>query len=275
MTPRARFWSTEKAYWETLPLPRFLGMSVLVLVCLCVNPLLPFVAYALQLWASAWNWRDHWASVRATATPGLVFVCCLIVLALLDHIHFWIVPSLVSSVQHVWQAHLPGDLSLSPLDLHALFARVVLLLPLAPGLALLYEYIAPRTQIQPRRILLQRDLVPASLPPTAPAPAPGPTPEPKPESVAATPPPAQPAPSPAKKSAPTQKQPPLHRKKPQPGAQPATGTVEQMTIDGFLAPDAPASQKPVETKTAQKPSQHPTPAPKPPDEPIDWDDVLE
>lgn len=48
MTPRARFWSKEKAHWEALPLAPFTWMSVLVLGSLCVNPLLPIIAYALQ-----------------------------------------------------------------------------------------------------------------------------------------------------------------------------------------------------------------------------------
>jgi hypothetical protein len=252
----------------------FIWMLVLAAVAGCLNLLLPFVAYALQLWASTWKWRDRWASLRALAPPGIVLVCCLVVLALLDHAHFWIVPTFVSSGQSFWQAYLPGDLSLSPLDLHALVARLVLLLPLAPGLALLYEYVAPRTRTQPRRILLQADLVVTPIAPPAATPSPGqpttPTSEP---SVAPTPPTAQPAPPP------TQKQPPLHRKKQQPGAQSVAGTVEQITIDSFLTPDvkaSPASQKPTETKTAKQPSQHSTPPPpKPPDEPIDWDNVLE
>ena len=274
MTPRAPFWTQEKEHWLTIDMAPFIWISVCTLLAMVfLNLLLPFVAYALQLWASAWNWRDRWASVRAMATPGIVFVCCLVVLALLDHAQFWIVPPIVSSVQSAWQAHLPGDLSLSPLDLHALVARLVLLLPLAPGLALLYEYIDPRTRTQPRRILRQADLVAPPIAPPTSAPAPGPAPEP----VAPAPPAAQPAPPSGKNSAAATKQQPLHRKKQQPGAQPAAGTVEQMTIDSFLAPDAqasPTSQNLTETKASKKPSQHSTPKP-PPDEPIDWDNVLE
>ena len=51
-----------------------------------------------------------------------------------------------------------------------------------------------------------------------------------------------------------------------------------MTIDSFLAPDAPGTpaQQPSETKAPQQTSQHSNPKPPPdPDEPIDWDDVLE
>jgi hypothetical protein len=235
------------------PLAPFIWMSILALISLCVNPLLPFIAYALQLWASTWNWRDRWASVRAMATPGIVFVCCLVVLALLDQAHVWIVPPTISNVQSAWQAHLLGDLSLSPLDLHSLVARLILLLPLAPGLALLYEVIAPRTQTQPRRILLLDDLVPpiAALP-TAADQAPEPTPEPI-------------APEPA----------PLTPKK-QPSRRKRSGTQPdaQMTIDSFLAPETAAAttQKSTETKAMKQPPQHSTPQP---ETPIDWDNVLE
>ncbi len=263
MTPRT-LWTREKEHWEALPLAPFTWMSAIFLVSLCVNPLLPFVAYALQRWAAAWNWRDRWASVRTMATPGMIFVCCLLIVVLLDHTHFWVIPQVVNSVQSAWQGSLPGDLSLSPLDVRSLVARLLLFLPLAPGLALLYEYVAPRTQLHQHRILRQSDLLtPPIAPPTA-----APPPDPAPAPVAPAP-PEQPAPPPKKQSVPAAKQ-PLHRKKHQPDA----GTVEQMTIDSFLAPAAPGAQKPAETKTAKKPSQHLTP-PKPPDKPIDWDNVLE
>lgn len=271
MTPRARFWKKEKAHWQELPLAPFTWMCILVLVSLCLSPLLPFVAYALQRWASAWNWRDRWASVRTLATLGIGFVCCLVVLALLDQMHFWLVPPIVSRMQNVWQTHLPGDLSLSPFDLHALAARLALLLPLAPGLALVYEYLDPRTRTQPRRILLQADLVPTPLPPAASVPPTGlaSPPEAKPASAASAP-PEQPAPPPTRKSVPPAKKPqPLHRKKLQPGAPAsAANAVEQMTIDSFLTaadPAAPGSPKTTEAKAPKRP----------PDEPIDWDNVLE
>lgn len=278
MTPRTRFWENEKVYWQDMPLAPFIWMLGIIVVSACISLLLPVLAYALQLWASSWNWRDRWATLRSLATPGLVFVCCLLLLGLLDHAQFWIIPFLISSVQGFWQTHLPGNLSLSPLDFHALVARLILWLPLAPGLALLYEYLAPRTRTHPRRILLQGDLVtPPLAPPTATAPAPAQ--EVTPEPVAPPPSAAQPAPAPAQKSAPTaqkKKQPPLHRKQQQPGTQPAD-TVEQMTIESFLAPDtqaAAAAQKTTETKATSQPSRQATPKP-PPEEPTDWDNVLE
>ncbi len=216
------FWTKEKQHWRELPLAPFTWLLLTGVFAFCFNPLLPIAAYALQVWASNWNWRDRWASIRSLATPGIVFVFCLTVLALLDHAQIWIIPALIGSLQATWVALLPGTLSLTPLDLHDMLARLVLLLPLAPGLTLLYEYIDPRTQTRPKRILTPADLIePSAKPEPAPIATPPPGPQPA---------PLEPAAPTEEKTPPNtagKQRTPLHRKK-------ATVGAEQMTMTASL-----------------------------------------
>ena len=151
---RSRF-KDEWNHWVDMPLPRFCLLVLPTLIFVLINPLLPLVAYALYLWAGAsWTWRDRWASVWLWAKQGSVFVTFLIGIAWLAAAHLWFFPDVVAVLQTLWHTYVPGELSLSPFDGHALLARSVLLLPLAPALSLFYEWIDPRTQMH-----LQRDLL--------------------------------------------------------------------------------------------------------------------
>lgn len=236
--------------------PRRLGLLVLPSILLFViSPLLPMAAYALWLWASrSWAWRDRWASVTFWAKQGGVVVAFVLVLAALGATHVWIVPQLTEAAQAWWRTHLPGDLSLSPLDPHALPARTLLLLPLAPALTLLYEYLDPRTQVQPQRRLTAADLVeptPTAAPPTS---------SPRPQ-ARANPAPARSAPSTEQKRKSTRKPP------------------QQMTIEGLLAPTPAQAAQPPPTPEVEKKTTPPEPPPAethPPTFPdIDWNDVAE
>lgn len=72
----------------------------------------------------------------------------------------WFFPGAPALLQHAWSAYLPGVLDLCPLDDRDLLARSFLLLPLAPALSLYYEWVDPRTEPEPRRVLTPTDLVP-------------------------------------------------------------------------------------------------------------------
>jgi hypothetical protein len=245
-----------KAEWqhvEGLPMPRFLLLFLPTILLIVISPLLPITAYALQRWASgSWAWRDRWASVTSWAKQGGVLVALILIYAALSAAQVWIFPGLTAALQAFWRAYLPGELSLSPLDIHSLFARTLLLLPLAPALALLYERIDPQTRVQPQRVLTPADLA-----------------EP-------TPPAAVPSASPTKQGAP-----PARKKSPPPSKAPMTqrkrkSTREpprQMTIESFLEP-SPAQAAPsveVQEKKTEPPAQAHPPAPTA----INWDDVAE
>jgi len=125
----------------------------------------------MQRWAgSSWTWRDRWASIQAWAKQGTVLVAILVLLAWVASAHMGVVWALIAGLQTAWlTAHLPGILSLSPLDGHALGARSLLSLPLAPALSLYYERIDPRTQLHPQRVLTPADLAALTHPqPVAP-----------------------------------------------------------------------------------------------------------
>lgn len=150
----------EWHHWSTRPL-RPLCLLVLVAgLAFVLNPLLPLGAYALWLWASgSWAWRDRWTSIWLWAKQGTTIVTLIVLMSSLSLAHVWVFPTLTDIVQTWWRNHLPGVLSLWPTDKHSVFARTVLLLPLAPALALLAEWIDPRTVMHPQRILFPDDLI--------------------------------------------------------------------------------------------------------------------
>jgi len=261
LTLKARL-KNESRHWADMPATRF-GLLVLpICVLVYLDPPLPFVAYTLWLWASSsWAWRDRWASIGALARRGGVFVGVVLLYAVLSSAQVWILPQLTATLRAFWLAHLPGDLSLSPLD-PSLVARILLLLPLAPALALYFERIDPRTRVQHRRILTPRDLV-----------------EPKPK--------AQPAAEPTAQEAEPQQL--TARAKPKPTAKAAprgpakqhseSPPPEQITIESYLTSDkdkaqvrpAPPSRPPAKKQKAEK-VETPPPAPA---KQIDWNDVAE
>jgi hypothetical protein len=230
----------EWRHLETMPTSTFWLLLVPTLLCLWIDPLLPIAAACLQLWAgaSALTWRDRWASIFVWAKQGIWFVGLLSVCIWLVALHIWIFPTLLTAVRTFWQAHLWGDFSLSPLDGRGLLARTLFFLPLAPPLAILYEWIDPRTQIL-RRVLRSADLMKAS--PAAPPPpeqqAAGQQPSPA-EQQEAAPVAAQTQTPPASPAPPSPTQP-----KKQPSARqhtPASAPpeAEQLTIESFLATEA-------------------------------------
>lgn len=249
----------EYRHWADLPAARF-GLLVLP-ICLLVfiSPLLPFVAYALWLWASSsWAWRDRWASIGALARRGGAFVALVLLVAVLSSAQVWMFPQLTATLQAFWHTHLPGELSLTPLLEPSLAARTLLLLPLAPALALYFERVDPRTRVQQQRILTARDLAPKK-------------PKAKPDA----------SPS-AQKAAPQE---PTARAKPDAPREPAKQhsesppPAEQITIDSYLASNAdqaqarpaPPSRPPAKERQEPAPKAE-TPAPSPQ---IDWNDVAE
>ncbi len=240
----------EWRHWAAMPPLRLCGLLLPSIVLLDVSPLLPIAAYALWLWAAhSWAWRDRWASITVFAKQGRWWIAALAACVALGEAHVWIVPQLLAAAQAFWHAHLPGDLSLSPSDSDALIARTLLLLPLAPALALVYEYLDPRTPMHPQRILTSADLAE----PTKPAPAPPPS--------AQTTPPTQRKRAPAHQAAASTKE-RKSTKKP----------VQQMTIEGFLTPTpaqtAPSSK--AEEQSEPPALTHPSQVPD-----INWDDVAE
>jgi hypothetical protein len=238
--PERRTWlAHEWQHWMTMPPLTFALLFVPGALLLYIAPLLPIATYALWLWSSgSWAWRDRWTSVCMWARQGGWLVAFLLLVAVLGVAHVWLVPAFIATAQAFWQAHLPGDLSLSPLDLHALIARTLLLLPLAPALALCAEWLDPRTGVQPRRILTPADLVkPTPRETAAPTHAP------------ASPPPQAPKPRPPKQRS---KRPPL----------------QQTTIESVLVSDTAQTAQPVPPTPATK--THPPAATR-----INWDDVAE
>lgn len=246
----------EWRHWADMPPQRLYLLALPSLLLFVISPLLPIAAYLLWHWAAySWAWRDRWASIVALAKQGGWCVAALAVCVALGAGHVWIVPQLLAATQAFWHAHLPGDLSLSPLDVDALIARSLLLLPLAPALALVYEYVDPRTPVHPQRVLTPADL--AEPPQVVPAPLP----------AAQTTSPTKPA---RKKGVPT-------REATAPTAQRKSKSIrkdpQQMTIEGFLSPTSASAipaTSPVEKQTKPSAPTYPSDVPD-----INWDDVAE
>ncbi len=253
----------EHRHWADLPPQRFALLVLPICVLVFLSPLLPVVAYALWLWASSsWAWRDRWASIGALARRGGVFVGLVLVCAALSSAQVWMFPQLTATLQAFWRAHLPGELSLTPLLEPSLAARTLLLLPLAPALALYFERVDPRTHVQQQRILTARDLEPK---PKAKQNA-----SPSPQKAAPQEPAARAKPKPTAKAAPREPAKQQSESPPPP---------EQITIDSYLASNkdqAPARPAPPSRPPAkkQKAAQAETPAPAPSKQ-IDWNDVAE
>jgi hypothetical protein len=251
---RARLVHEWRHWWVQMPPHTFALLLLPTVLLLAIDPLLPFAAAVLWYWAShSWVWRDCWVSIRVWAKQGSMLVACFITLAMLDVAHLWIVSQLIAILQSCWEQHLPGMLSLSPLALQALPSRSLLLLPLAPALALYYERLDPRTCVQPQRILTPKDLA---------------------EPEAAREAKAEPAP--------TAKKPPAARAKirAQPaskGAPPKRRSRRQasqpITIESFLASGQAAQQAP-SPPAPPSPSSPDVPAGPPPQKRINWDDVV-
>lgn len=242
-----RSWIT--AEWDhiiALPIPTILQLGGLTLVLILFDPLLPFVGYALWLWAAhSWQWKSRWSSIHMLSRQGNWFFAWLCVLAVLVHANIWFFPALASLVQTLWHAlYLPGDLGLLPFK-NDLFARCVLLLTLAPTAARLYEHLDTRTRTDPPRRLLPEDLAPPTVPPPA-APQRPPTP---PNWMKSRPGPSSGAEEEKKDQATTastttqEPKPATEKKKRQTRPQPASSSpqaaeepkAEQLTIDSFLA----------------------------------------
>ena len=260
----------EYRHWADLPPQRFALLVLPICLLVFVAPPLPFVAYALWLWASSsWAWRDRWASIGALARRGGVFVALVLLFAALSSAQVWILPLLSATLQAFWRAHLPGELSLMPLTEPSVLARTLLLLPLAPALALYFEYIDPRTRVQQQRILTARDLAPKN--PRARQDASPSAQKAVPQEPAAR---AQPKPK-AKQDAPREE---AAQPKESPPPPP-----EQITIDSYLASDtdqaqarpAPPSRPPAQKRQEPAPkAETPASTPAPPPQ-IDWNDVAE
>lgn len=173
-SPHTQSWlKAEWDHWVDLPLFSFCLFFLLSIILFPINPLLPLASYAIQLWAgSSWTWRDRWASVWVWAKQGAAFVGLVAAIMWLASAHVWFIAELVAALQTFWRMHLPGEFSLSPLEADALLARSLLLLPLAPALALLYEWMAPRTRMHLQRVLTAADFVPPPRPTPVPPPAP-------------------------------------------------------------------------------------------------------
>ena len=249
----------ESRHWADLPPQRFAGLVLPICVLVFLCPPLPVVAYALWLWASSsWAWRDRWSSIWALARRGGACVALVFLVAALSSAQVWIFPDVTAALQAIWRAHLPGELSLTPLLEPSLAARTLLLLPLAPALALYFERVDPRTRVKPQRILTPRDLEPKkprAKPATAPQePAARVKPEPTAQAAAAQQP-----------------------KKPSESPPPPP---EQITIDSYLASgkdQAPAKPTPPTRQPANKKQKAAKAAPPPPapTKQIDWNDVAE
>ena len=270
LTLKARL-MREAHHWADLSWLRFALLALPIGMSVFMTPLLLITAYALWVWAgSSWAWRDRWASIWALARRGGVFMALVLFVATLSSAQVWIFPQLTATLQNAWSAHLPGELSLSPLDgRFSIVARTLLLLPLAPALALYFEKVNPRTRVQQQRILTVRDLAPKKpkqdATPTAQKAAPQePTARAKPK----------PKPKPTAKAAPREEA-AQHSESPPPPPP------EQITIEGFLASDqdqaparpAPPTRPPAKKRQAEK-AETPAPAPAPATQ-IDWNDVAE
>ncbi len=96
---------------------------------------------------------DRWASVRAFAVCGGALFTLVGSLLIMPNPTFRV-------VLHLFWGHLPllGACTLVPLQMVNLPARWLLLLPLAPALALLFERISPRTTGSLTRVLLPHEV---------------------------------------------------------------------------------------------------------------------
>jgi hypothetical protein len=260
---------------ERLPLCFLVFCNILSLL---LNPLVPSLAYLLQRWAaSPWDWRDRWTSVWIWAKQGRRFIAILFGIVLLGKVRLWFFPELIVMMQALWQAHLPGNLSLSPLDGHTLMARVLLLLPLAPLLALLDEWIDPRTCVRLQRVLTPADLVePSQSADPPPSPNASTTNQATPQttpSVDTQEPPVRP---PRKAKRPTTNQ------KRTPQSSQVSSDTGHVIIESVLTTDPAqtkrsAASRPKEMQKTVKKLKVEKLQPKTPPviKPIDWDDVLE
>ena len=251
---RARLVHEWRHWWVHMPRHTFALLLLPTVLLLAIDPLLPLAAAGLRYWASrSWLWRDCWANIWVWAKHGSRLVACFITLAMLDEAHLWIVSQLIAVLQSCWEQHLPGMLSLSPLALQALPARSLLLLPLAPALALYYERLDPRTCAQPQRILTPKDLVepePARDVKAEPAPR-----AKKPQAARAR----------VKSRSASKAASPKRRSK--------GGAGRPITIESFVEPGHVAQQAP-SPPTPPSPSSPKTTVGQPPQKRIDWDDVV-
>lgn len=256
----------EARHWADLPPLRMAVLALSIGVLIFLDPPLPVVAYALWLWASSsWAWRDRWASIWALARRGGVFVGLVLIWAALSTAQVWIVPDVTATLQAYWRAHLVGELSLMPLLEPSLLARTLLLLPLAPALALYFEKVDPHTRVQQQRILTARDVEPKK--PKVKQDAPTAAQKDVPQEPAA-----RPKPKPTANAAPRE---PSKQHSDSPPAPP-----EQITIEGYLASDkdparlAPPTRRQATHKQKVTPAETPAPAAAP-SKKIDWNDVAE
>ena len=266
-----------KHFTEMKPLPLcFLVLCNLLLLLL--NPFVPPVAHLLQRWAaSPWDWRDRWTSVWIWAKQGIGFIAILFGVVALGKAQLWFFPELITTMQALWQAHLPGNLSLSPLDGHTLIARVLLLLPLAPLLALLDEWIDPRTRVHLQRVLTPADLVEPSQSADPPPPSNASTPNPTPPPAA---PPADAQEAPVRPPQKTKRFTTHQTRTTQPSQ--ATSGTKHVIIESILADDPAQTKKSAASRSKEmqktgKKQKMEKPQPKTPPviKPMNWDDVLE
>lgn len=244
--------ATEWDRFEEMSTTRLLLLVLPSILLLVVDPLVPILAYLLQVWAgSPGYWRERWAGLMVQAKQSGIVLAALALYLLLDHTQVWLVPTITFHLQLFWQTHLPGTLSLSLLDGRDLLARSFLLLPLAPIVAIYYERIDPRTSGGLKRVLMPNDLKPKPQPQTPP-------------------PPSTPAP-PRKATTPKNATPKATTPK-------DATTAHQITIESFLATD-PVKEK---TRGTSSPTQPTTNGPAPNGlgqktvkKNIDWDDLQE
>lgn len=267
----ARSWLNEEwEHFEQMPLRTLCLLFLPSLLLIAVDPLLPIAACLMKRWAvSSWTWRDRWASIWVWAKQGACWTAALVGIVILGAAHVWIFPGLIAALQMLWHmAHLPGVLSLSPLDSFSLVARSLLLLPLAPVLALYYERIDPRTRVSLHRVLTPTDQAPH--PPTASPPAHPPKRE-------ATGQMSPSSPSGEHEPPPSPKRPKTPRSSTTRRRQASPRKTKQMTIEGFLAADqaSPPQQSPPSPAQTTAKETKTSPSTTSAEPAINWDDVVE
>src|SRR5450631_2325398 len=83
----------EWDHFEAMPYTRLLLFLLPVPFLFIIDPLVPIVAYVLQIWAgSSHTWRERWASLVAAAKHCGIFLAALGVYLLLNHAQVWIIP---------------------------------------------------------------------------------------------------------------------------------------------------------------------------------------
>lgn len=251
----------ERDHFEEMPYRRLFLLLLPNILLLYIDPLVPIIAYLLQIWAgSSHTWRERWASLVAGAKRCAIILAALALYLLLNHAQVWIIPTLTDDVQRFWQTYLPGILSLSLVNGQSLLARSLLLLPLAPILAVYDERIDPRTGKPLNRVLMPNDLKPKppkrKTAPVAPPPASAPTAASNPSTPAS------------------------HTTPPKKTTDPNAAASQKITIESYLA-SQPAEEKkpgppaqPATTNTDRPPSTPPAQQP-PEKKKINWDTVLE